>query len=67
MDGCRLSVVAGHGEPKKEASSSKKGGALSAKEVAKHNKKDDIWVIVDRQVLDVTSVSLPFFVCDGVC
>ena len=23
-------------------------------EVAKHNKKDDVWVIVDRQVLDVT-------------
>jgi cytochrome b involved in lipid metabolism len=26
-------------------------------EVAKHNKKDDVWVIVDGQVLDVTEVS----------
>lgn len=30
--------------------------AYSMEEVAKHNKKDDIWVIVDGQVLDVTEV-----------
>ncbi|TFK53907.1 Flavocytochrome c [Heliocybe sulcata] len=32
-----------------------KAGAYGAEEVAKHNKKDDIWVIVNGQVLDVTS------------
>ncbi len=30
-------------------------GAYSAEEVAKHNKKDDCWVIIDGQVLDVTA------------
>lgn len=30
---------------------------FTAEEVAKHNKKDDIWVIVNGQVLDVTKVS----------
>ncbi|KAI0258174.1 Flavocytochrome c [Gloeopeniophorella convolvens] len=30
-------------------------GAYTLEEVAKHNKKDDIWVVVDGQVLDVTS------------
>ena len=29
--------------------------AFSAEEVAKHKSKDDIWVIIDNQVLDVTS------------
>lgn len=28
---------------------------FSEAEVAKHNKKDDVWVIIDNQVLDVTS------------
>jgi hypothetical protein len=35
----------------------KKAGSYSMEEVAKHNKKDDCWVVVDGQVLDVTSVS----------
>jgi flavocytochrome c len=30
-------------------------GEYSVEEVAKHNKKDDVWVIVDGQVLDVTN------------
>lgn len=55
-------------EPKKEVVEKKeekktekveaKAGAkeYSLEEVAKHNKADDIWVVVDGEVLDVTSV-----------
>ena len=31
------------------------GNAWTAAEVAKHNKKDDCWVIIDGKVLDVTA------------
>lgn len=39
------------------AAAAPSGGAsvFSVEEVAKHNKKDDCWVIVDGKVLDVTS------------
>ena len=40
-----------------KAASSSSGGTFSAEEVAKHKTKDDCWVIVDGQVLDVTTVS----------
>ena len=41
-------------EPAAAAPSGGAGG-FSIDEVAKHNKKDDCWVIVDGKVLDVTS------------
>ncbi|KAF7795504.1 hypothetical protein EIP86_006666 [Pleurotus ostreatoroseus] len=53
----RLGAVAGHLEPSSSKSSSpEKAGAktFTKEEVAKHNKKDDCWVIVNGQVLDVT-------------
>ena len=64
--GGRLAAVAGHVDSKPTTTEEKKpqtsavGGTskeYSAAEVAKHNKKDDIWVIVNGQVLDVTNVS----------
>lgn len=46
------------------SSSSSSGGSkakeFTAEEVAKHNKKDDVWVIVNGQVLDVTNVCFSF-------
>jgi len=39
----------------KPLSSSSGGKAFSMEDVAKHNKKDDIWVVVNGQVLDVTN------------
>ncbi|KAI1790044.1 Flavocytochrome c [Ganoderma leucocontextum] len=41
--------------PAPSSSSSSSGGAWTAAEVAKHNKKDDCWVIIDGKVLDVTA------------
>ncbi|CAL1708059.1 unnamed protein product [Somion occarium] len=61
----RLGAVAGHlggdasatksSEEKKAEEAPSGGNAFSVEEVAKHNKKDDCWVIVDGQVLDVTN------------
>jgi hypothetical protein len=36
-----------------------KGGQYTMADVAKHNKKDDIWVVVNGEVLDVTNVRFP--------
>ena len=44
--------------PKTEA---KSGGEYTAADVAKHNKKDDIWVIINGEVLDVTKVYFILF------
>jgi len=64
--GGRLGAIAGQLESKPAAAAapaaapaqSSSSGAtkeFTAADVAKHNKKDDIWVIVNGQVLDVTS------------
>lgn len=47
-------------EEKKTEGGAKSGsaGLYSMDEVAKHNKKDDVWVVVDGQVLNVTNVSV---------
>lgn len=45
------------------ATSSGSAGTFSAEEVAKHKSKDDCWVIVDGQVLDVTKVCLTTILC----
>ncbi|KAG5646837.1 hypothetical protein DXG03_002214 [Asterophora parasitica] len=37
------------------AASAKASGSFTMAEVAQHNKKDDVWVVVDGQVLDCTS------------
>jgi hypothetical protein len=63
--GGRLAAVAGHiasapvsEEKKPESQKQSSSGEFTPEEVAKHNKKDDIWVIVNGQVLDVTNVSI---------
>lgn len=49
-------------EEKAQGGASERGAkAFTVDEVAKHNKKDDVWVIIDDEVLDVTKVRPPFF------
>jgi len=42
-------------EAAKQEEKPAKGGEYTLEEVAKHNTKDDIWVVVEGQVLDVTN------------
>lgn len=68
--GGRLAAVAGHiastataseekrPQGQKQTQTQSSSGEFTLEEVAKHNKKDDIWVIVNGQVLDVTNVSI---------
>jgi len=61
--GGRLSSLVGHlssspspsaGAPTSPPVSSGLFGEFTVEDVAKHNKNDDVWVIIDGQVLDVT-------------
>ncbi|KAG9012786.1 hypothetical protein FRB93_001340 [Tulasnella sp. JGI-2019a] len=42
-------------EEKASGAPTNKGGQYTMEEVAKHNKKDDCWVVVNGEVLDVTA------------
>jgi flavocytochrome c len=44
----------GDAAPKEKDTKAAASGQYTMAEVAKHNKKDDVWVVVDGQVLDVT-------------
>lgn len=50
-------------EQKKSIAGGEDSGAkeFTAEDVAKHTKKDDVWVIVNGQVLDVTKVRVACF------
>ena len=44
--------------PTAAQSSGSSSGEYTIADVAKHNKKEDIWVVIDGKVLDVTKVSI---------
>merc|ERR1719199_1375593 len=44
----------GTGKPSKPTGGKKSGGGISAEDVAAHDKPGDVWIIVNKKVIDVS-------------